>query len=192
MLPRPCWRIVAFPGPFASWAGREGNGRSGSKGGQGGDRGGNRRAPAQMGLFFTRSPPASSAATISKMPLKPLPNVSAEVMFQHDRTCCVCREPGLAVQIHHIDEDPTSHAIPNLAVLCLEHLEQTQTRGGFAKKLKAGDVVRYRDDWVRRVADRRDKADELVIKHAAGILPTKVTIEDWSEPSEAKVTGLLT
>jgi hypothetical protein len=34
-------------------------------------RGGNRMFPAQMGLLFTRPPPASSAAAISKMPLKP-------------------------------------------------------------------------------------------------------------------------
>jgi hypothetical protein len=127
-----------------------------------------------------------------KKPRTPVPDeVSAEVMFQHDRTCCVCGERGLAVQIHHIDEDPTNHVIHNLAVLCLEHHEQTQTRGGFAKKLKAADVVRCRDDWVRRVSDRRDRADELVIKHAAGILPTKTMTEDWTTPSEAKITGFL-
>jgi hypothetical protein len=118
-------------------------------------------------------------------------DVSAEVMFQHDRMCCVCRDPGLSVQIHHIDEDPTNHVIPNLAVLCLEHHEQTQIRGGFAKKLRAVDVIRYRDDWVRRVSDRRTKTDELFIERTAGILPAQVKVENWTEPSEAKIIGFL-
>ena len=86
------------------WAGRDGEGISGSKGGEGPARGGNRRSPprkwvsfssdhpglvrcndfkdatkaaaaimcpAQMGLLFQPTTPALSAATISKMPLKP-------------------------------------------------------------------------------------------------------------------------
>ena len=124
-------------------------------------------------------------------PRTPVPDdISAEVMFQHDRTCCVCRERGLAVQIHHIDEDPTNHAIYNLAVLCLEHHEQTQTRGGFAKKLKAADVIRYRDDWIRRIADRRDQADKLVIQHLAGTA-TQLNAEEWHPPYEPQVVGFL-
>jgi hypothetical protein len=120
----------------------------------------------------------------------PIPDdISAEVMFQHDRTCCVCHDRGLAVQIHHIDVDPTNHAVSNLAVLCLEHHEQTQMRGGFAKKLKAADVVRSRNDWICRVRVRRDKTDELVIQHMAGMAPTK--LDDWKIPSRAKVVGFL-
>jgi hypothetical protein len=122
----------------------------------------------------------------------PIPDdISAEVMFQHDRTCCICHQRELAVQIHHVDEDPTNHAINNLAVLCLQHHEQTQTRGGFAKKLKAADVVRSRDDWIFRVRVRRDKADELVIQHTAGMAPAQLEAEDWHLPSTAKVIGFL-
>jgi hypothetical protein len=125
-------------------------------------------------------------------PRTPIPDdVSAEVMFQHDRMCCVCRERGLSVQIHHIDEDPTNHVLDNLAVLCLDHHEKTQTQGGFAKKLRAVDVVRHRNDWVHRVSERRTKIDELFIQHAAGILPAQVKVEDWIEPSEAKIIGFL-
>jgi hypothetical protein len=70
-------------------------------------------------------------------PRTPIPDdISAEIMLLHDRTCCVCHQRELAVQIHHIDEDPTNHTVSNLAVLCLEHHEQTQVRGGFAKNLK--------------------------------------------------------
>jgi 5-methylcytosine-specific restriction endonuclease McrA len=112
-----------------------------------------------------QTPKKSKPRTPKKRKLRtPIPeDISAQVMFQHDRTCCVCHEPGRAVQIHHIDDDPTNHAISNLAVLCLEHHEQTQTRGGFAKKLKVADVEQSRDDWIRRVRVRREKTDKLAI-----------------------------
>jgi hypothetical protein len=105
---------------------------------------------------------------MSKPPTEIPDEISAEVLFQHHRTCCVCHEPGKAIQIHHIDEDPTNHTISNLAVLCLEHHDQTQRRGGFAKKLKAADVERSRDDWIHRVRVRREKTDELAIQRMAG------------------------
>ena len=82
-------------------------------------------------------------------------------MFQHDRICCVCNTPGLAVQ------NPAHHTIENFAVLCLQHHDETQVQGGFSKRLKAADIFRSHDDWVRRVQGRRDKADELVIQQMA-------------------------
>ena len=112
-------------------------------------------------------------------------------MFQHDRTCCVCNERGLSVQIYHIDEDPTNHAIGNLAVLCLQHHEETQVRGGFAKKLKAADIIRSRNDWIRRVQSRRDKTDELVIHQTVGLTPIRSEPADWEMPSTAQIVGFL-
>jgi len=94
----------------------------------------------------------------------PVPTeISTEVLFAQGHTCCVCREPGKAVQLHHIDENPTNHSPENLAVLCLEDHERTQLRGGFGKKLLAPEVKRYRDDWIERVTRRREEADERAI-----------------------------
>ena len=94
-------------------------------------------------------------------------DVSAEVMYQHDRICCVCNEPGKAVQIHHIDEDPSNHDQDNLAVLCLQHHEDTHVKGGFSRKLRATDVRKHRDEWIRRVRDRRSQVDKLSVERAA-------------------------
>lgn len=118
-------------------------------------------------------------------------DVSAEVMFQHDRTCCVCRDPGRSVQIHHIDEDPNNHAIGNLAVLCLEHHQETQMRGGFIKRLGITDVRFNRDDWVRRVSDRRNKADDLFVNKMAGVSQPRGAPKEWTWPSEAEVVSFL-
>jgi hypothetical protein len=97
--------------------------------------------------------------------------VATEAIFASDRTCCVCGERGKAVQIHHIDEDSGNSGIENLAVLCLECHNQTQISGGFGRKLNAGLVIKYRDEWLKRVIDRRERADQIVIGKIAGAGP---------------------
>jgi hypothetical protein len=82
--------------------------------------------------------------------------IAAEVLFRSNRTCCVCRERK-PVQMHHIDEDPANFSENNLAVLCFDCHRDTQIRGGFDRKLDSAQIRRYRDDWLTRVANRREK-----------------------------------
>lgn len=97
-------------------------------------------------------------------PRTPIPvDLSVEVLFASDRTCCVCRERGKSTQIHHLDEDPTNHVFDNLALVCLQCHDETQTRGGFGKHLTEPVVRRYRDEWLERVRYRRDTADQLAV-----------------------------
>jgi len=81
--------------------------------------------------------------------------VAARVLFRSHRTCCVCREPRKPVQIHHIDEDPSNGNEGNLAVLCFDCHDQTQIKGGFARKLNAQQIILYRDDWYTSVERSR-------------------------------------
>jgi len=90
-------------------------------------------------------------------------DLANEVMFASDNTCCVCRERGKAVQVHHIDEDPSNNVAINLALLCLECHNDTQLKGGFGRKLNASLVTRYRNEWLERVERRRRKADERAV-----------------------------
>src|SRR5262245_26815196 len=93
------------------------------------------------------------------------PEIAATVMYESHGTCCVCNVPGLYVQVHHIDEDNTNSLDPdNLAVLCLEHHNDTQIRGGFARKLDAAQVRVYRANWIERVRQRRAEADRLAVE----------------------------
>ncbi len=80
---------------------------------------------------------------------------AAYVLFSSDRTCCVCREPGKPVQIHHIDGNRDNNMLNNLAVLCLECHNATQVQGGFDRKLDPDQVVLYRDNWHRIVSQQR-------------------------------------
>jgi len=111
--------------------------------------------------------------------------VSAQLLFQHDHTCCVCNEAGKAVQIHHIDEDHANNDPKNLAVLCLADHDATQIKGGFGRKLNAAEVIKYRDGWMARVQQRRIDADKLAVGKMAGeALPKNVEVEgDWEQPS---------
>jgi hypothetical protein len=47
--------------------------------------------------------------------------------------------------------------------MCLLCHDDTQTRGGFGRKLNAALVLQYRSDWLDRVRNRRESADSLAI-----------------------------
>lgn len=79
-------------------------------------------------------------------------------MYQSDRTCCVCMEPGKAVQIHHINEDPSDNAPQNLVVLCLECHNQTQLKGGFGRHLSPDLIRKYKSEWEAEMEERRREA----------------------------------
>lgn len=84
--------------------------------------------------------------------------VAAEALFRAARICCVCRQVGKEVQLHHIDENPANNALSNLAALCFDCHNDTQTRGGFGRRLDALQVTRFRDDHVARIELQRDQA----------------------------------
>jgi hypothetical protein len=116
----------------------------------------------------------------------PIPeDISAEVLFQHDHTCCVCNQPGKAVQIHHVDDDHTNNDPKNLAVLCLADHDLTQIKGGFGRKLSAAEVTKNRDGWVSRVQQRRVDADKLAVGKMIGAeFRESAAVEaGWKQPS---------
>ena len=98
-----------------------------------------------------------------------IPNhLANEVLFASDRTCCVCRERGKTVQIHHIDENPSNNVFENLAVLCPECHNETHVKGGFGRQLNSDLVIKYRNEWIDRVRTRWNTADELAVKMQLG------------------------
>ncbi|MAM53958.1 HNH endonuclease signature motif containing protein [uncultured Microbacterium sp.] len=85
----------------------------------------------------------------------PIPqDLAARVLFDSDRTCCVCRTRK-PVQIHHVDDDPSHNVYDNLAVLCFDCHRDTQIQGGFDRKLDSEQVRLYRGNWLDAV--RRDR-----------------------------------
>ena len=122
----------------------------------------------------------------------PIPeSVATEVLFSQDHTCCVCNERGKPVQIHHIDENPSNQDPKNLAVLCFDDHDRTQQKGGFGRRLSAVEVRRYRDDWIKRVLERRVRADEIAATKRSGMeLPSyDEPPGNWRRPPELLLKG---
>lgn len=107
-------------------------------------------------------------------------------MFASSSTCCVCRERGKAVQVHHVDEDPSNNTFANLAVLGLECHNQTQVSGGFGRKLNGELVIKYREEWLARALQRRDAADRAAVEKMAGpaVASAKGRVETAPYPQE--------
>lgn len=95
--------------------------------------------------------------------------MAARVLYASSHTCAVCNEPGRPVQLHHINEDPADNRDANLVVLCLTCHEATQLRGGFGRKLNAPLVKKYKREWLKRVAGRRERADAIATNRMAGV-----------------------
>lgn len=130
---------------------------------------------------------------VRKKPRKPVPkNIAAKVLVASDRTCCVCRQAGLNVQIHHVDENPANGDEANLAVLCFECHNKTQVQGGFGRTLDAGQLRLYRRDWLTRVECRRAQAERIAApnSHSLDVTVDAVLVHEVA-PSPAAVYALI-
>jgi hypothetical protein len=91
-------------------------------------------------------------------------DIAASILYQTNRTCCVCHQENKPVQIHHIDENPSNNDIANLTALCLDCHNETQKSGGFDRKLDPAQIKLYRDDWIKTMAEYRNRFREEMIK----------------------------
>jgi hypothetical protein len=93
-------------------------------------------------------------------------DLSDRVLFECDRTCCVCKTSGKYVQIHHIDQNPSNSTYENLIVLCLECHSDVHITGGFGRNWTAGQLQHHKEEWITRVKRRKDEADKLASKQS--------------------------
>lgn len=77
------------------------------------------------------------------------------VLFKSNRICCICKEFGKHVQLHHLDNDPSNNGENNLAVLCSQCHNDTMLVGGFGRRLSEGQIRMYRDEWISLVARQK-------------------------------------
>lgn len=88
-------------------------------------------------------------------------DISAKLMFESARTCCVCNDANKSVHIHHIDNDASNSNYTNLIVLCLECHNKAHTNGGFVRKWSIGELKRHKTEWIKRVKKRKNDADKF-------------------------------
>jgi len=90
-------------------------------------------------------------------------NLVEDVMYSSDHTCCVCRERGKTVQIHHVDENPSNIVFGNLSVLCTDCHAKTQIKSAFGDKISADTVIAKRDEWLDLLDLRKKVAIEMAV-----------------------------
>ena len=69
------------------------------------------------------------------------------VVFESDRTCCVCRDRSRPVKIHHIDGNHSNNERSNLAVLCDPCHTLAHTKIPFSRNLTPDQVRMYDESW---------------------------------------------
>jgi hypothetical protein len=77
----------------------------------------------------------------------PIPPKTAEdVMVASAHTCCICRQDGRDVNLHHINGDPSDHRMTNLAPLCSLCHTNVGTKGR-GRKITQPEVLRFKKEW---------------------------------------------
>lgn len=85
-------------------------------------------------------------------------SLSDRVLFECNRTCCICQTPGKTAQIHHIDHDSSNNDFNNLIVVCLECHSDIHTKKSFGRNWTVGQLKKYKDEWTDVVKKRRSEA----------------------------------
>lgn len=83
------------------------------------------------------------------------------LLFECNRTCCICMLPGKDVQIHHIDQNSSNNTYENLIVLCLDCHSNVHKKGGFGRNWTEGQLQQNKEEWKERVRNRKQDADKL-------------------------------
>ena len=80
----------------------------------------------------------------------PIPNDTlTKLLFANRFLCCVCREPGKPIIVHHIVEWAKSHNHDhsNLAVLCLDHHDAAHSAKQLSQNLDASTLRHCKREW---------------------------------------------
>lgn len=100
-------------------------------------------------------------------------NIADELLANNNHCCCLCREPGKPVEIHHINGDPSNHDPDNLAVLCRNCHGIIEQKGPLGRSVGQGEVIRYKQEWEAMCDQNQDFSapgidEHKVVRIAAG------------------------
>lgn len=126
----------------------------------------------------------AASVHLSKMSRQSVPdNIAVKVLAANRHTCCICREGGKHVQLHHIDGNPSNNVPQNLAVVCLDHHSRVTGDEGLGRRFTPQEVREYKLEWERICAqpsvaadddEEEDEADEpLVSVHQSRLIRAK-------------------
>ena len=120
-------------------------------------------------------------------------NLFDRVLFESDRTCCICRDKAKPVIIHHIDEDHSNNERSNLAVVCKNCHTLIHSSIQFCRALTPGQVRLYDKTWRERCSDylllpQKDQQDQSEY-HQEVILEVSLACHGWKNSYMALYPG---
>lgn len=95
-----------------------------------------------------------------------------QLLFECNRTCCICTTPGKDIQVHHIDKNSANNKYENLIIVCLGCHSEIHSTGGFGRNWTTGQLHQHKQEWIERVKKRKEEADNLAsIASVTGEIP---------------------
>ena len=73
----------------------------------------------------------------------------------------MCEERFASLQMHHLDENPSNNELDNLVALCPNCHSSAHSTGGLGRKLDAEQIKLHKERWIKRIEERRNKADSI-------------------------------
>lgn len=96
-------------------------------------------------------------------------NIITELLYLCRNTCCICGTRGIALQIHHIDEDPSNNIIVNLIPLCLNCHALVHTKCTIGSLYNKKLLKKYRDGCINFYIEANEEAKRIFIKNKIGV-----------------------
>jgi hypothetical protein len=90
-----------------------------------------------------------------------------QLLFDVDRTCCLCTLPGKAVQIHHIDGNHQNNELTNLIVLCLECHDEVTRGPSLGRGISKGYLLLKKQFWTEKVSEFRSSTLSIKLEPSA-------------------------
>ena len=105
-----------------------------------------------------------------------------QILFESDRTCCICRDKTRPVQIHHLDGDHSNNTRTNLVVLCDPCHKLAHTDIPFSRNLTPEQVRLYDASWRSICASRlspEQRPDEVDEYRQEAVLELSLCCHAW-------------
>lgn len=102
--------------------------------------------------------------------------IETEILFNSDKTCCICKDPNKGGQIHHIDEDPGNNDPSNLIVVCTHHHDEIHKKSTITKGFSPNLLRKYKRIWEQTVREKRPQGHDP-LRSPSGIEKTLFEFE---------------
>jgi hypothetical protein len=129
--------------------------------------------------------------TKAKRPPIPTP-LQRSVKSKNLGVCCVCKERGIGINLHHIDGNPFNNTEDNLAVLCVKEHDQHHRPNAYdlTKHLELGieKIKRYKEEWEQTVTECQTENPKVIaVANAYGDYKNIHSVRFLLQNSESKI-----